>query len=75
MSVGSIAVVKPADAEYSFLNMGRKSGYTDGNAVSHSPLRSVVRGKNGLYRLDCGGGGGGAVNMGAPLFRDRCTCA
>ena len=59
MCVRSIAVVAPTDADYSFPSMGdvwdRQDIYTDGNAVLDSPLESVVRGENGLYRIDYGG--------------------
>ena len=57
--VRSIAVVAPTDADYSFPSMGeirdRQDIYTDGKAVLDSPLGSVVRGENGLYRVDYGG--------------------
>ena len=33
----------------------RQDIYTDGEAVLDSPLGSVVRGENGLYRVDYGG--------------------
>ena len=57
--VRSIAVVAPTDDDYSFPSMGeirdRQEIYTDGKAVLDSPLGSVVRGENGLYRVDYGG--------------------
>ena len=57
--VRSIAVVAPTDADYSFPSMGEIRGrhgiYTDGKAVLDSPLGSVVRGEDGLYRADYGG--------------------
>ena len=57
--VRSIAVVAPTDADYSFPSMGeirdRQDIYTDGKAVLDSPLGSVVRRENGLYRVDYGG--------------------
>ena len=57
--VRSIAVVAPTEDDYSFPSMGeirdRQEIYTDGKAVLDSPLGSVVRGENGLYRVDYGG--------------------
>ena len=57
--VRSIAVVVPTGADYSFPSMGeirdRQDIYTDGKAVLDSPLGSVVRGENGLCRVDYGG--------------------
>ena len=57
--VRSIAVVAPTDADYSFLSMGkirdRQDIYTDYKAILESPLGSVVRCENGLYRVDYGG--------------------
>ena len=42
-----------------FLSMGkirdRQGTYTDYKAILESPLGSVVRGENGLYRVDYGG--------------------
>ena len=56
--VRSIAVVAPTDADYSFPGMGkirdRQDIYTDGKAVLDSLLGSVMRGENGLYRVDYG---------------------
>ena len=56
----SIAVVAPRDADYPFSSMGeiwdRQGIYTtDGKGVLDSPLGSVVRYENGLYRVDYGG--------------------
>ena len=57
--VRSIAVVAPTGADYSFPSMGeirdRQDIYTDDKAVLDSTLGNVVRGKNGLYRVDYGG--------------------
>ena len=60
MCVRFIDVVAPTDADSSFPSMGgirdRQGIYTaDGKALLHSPLGSVVRGENGLYRVDYGG--------------------
>ena len=59
MCVLSIAVVAPTDADYSFQSKDkvrhRHDIYTDGKAVLDSSPRSVVRTKNGLYRVDNGG--------------------
>ena len=59
MCVRSIAVVAPTDADYSFPSMGEirdhQDIYTDGKAVLDSPLGSVERGENGLYRVYYGG--------------------
>ena len=56
--VRSITVVASTDADYPFPSMGeiwdRQGIYTDGKRVLDSPLRSVVRGENGLYRVDYG---------------------
>ena len=47
------------DVDYSFPSMGeirdRQDIYTDGKAVLDSPLGSMMRGENRLYRVDYGG--------------------
>ena len=59
MCVRSIAVVAPTDADYSFPSTGenrdRQDIYTDGKTILDSSLGNVVRGENGLYRVDYGG--------------------
>ena len=57
--VRSTAVVAPTDTDYSFLSLGeirdRQDIYTDCKAILDSQLGSVVRGENGLYRVNYGG--------------------
>ena len=73
--VRSIAVVASTDVDCSFPSMGkirdRQDIYTDGKAVLDSPLGSVVRRENGLYRVVYGG----MQVYGCPPLKGRCRYA
>ena len=59
--MSGILVVDMAHEQLDFVSGGFKGSqlswdiYIDGKAVLYSPLGSVVRGENGLYRVDYGG--------------------